>query len=122
MRALAGARKSAFAAGVPRDIGGDGEVIREAAQPLVTQDHYLKLLEECFIWSGSSVVYRRSALEAVGGFNEACVAADDYELYLKLARALPGALPRGGGHRVPPPRRQHHPRTPASSSARSSRS
>lgn len=81
--------EAAFAAGMPRDIGRDGGVIREAKQPLVTRDHYLKLLEECFIWSGSSVVYRRQALEAVGGFNESRVAADDYELYLKLARAFP---------------------------------
>jgi len=80
--------EAAFAAGMPRDIGRDGAVIREAKQPLVTRDHYLKLLEECFIWSGSSVVYRRQALEAVGGFNESRVAADDYELYLKLARAF----------------------------------
>jgi glycosyl transferase family 2 len=81
--------QAAFAAGRPRDIGREGRVVREAAQPLVTRDHYLKLLEECFIWSGSSLVYRRSALEAVGGFNEQRVAADDYELYLKLARAFP---------------------------------
>jgi Glycosyl transferase family 2 len=77
----------AFAAGRPRDIGRNGDVVREAMQPLVTRDHYLKLLEECFIWSGSSVVYRRAPFEAVGGFNERRVAADDYELYLKLARS-----------------------------------
>lgn len=81
--------KAAFSAGVPRDIGRDGTVIRVGGQPLVTRDHYLKLLEECFIWSGSSVVYRREALEAVGAFNEGRIAADDYELYLKLARAYP---------------------------------
>jgi hypothetical protein len=81
--------EAAFAAGMPRDIGRGGDVVREAVQPLVTRDHYLKLLEECFIWSGSSLVYRREALEAVGGFNERRVAADDYELYLKLARAYP---------------------------------
>jgi hypothetical protein len=64
-------------------------VVREARQPLVTRDHYLRLLEECFIWSGSSLVYRRQALEEVGAFNERRTAADDYELYLKLARAYP---------------------------------
>src|SRR5262249_39288829 len=72
-----------------RDIGRNGAVVREAKQPLVTRDHYLKLLEECFIWSGSSVVYRRDPFEAVGGFNESRAAADDYELYLKLARSYP---------------------------------
>jgi hypothetical protein len=81
--------EAAFAAGRPRDIGRNGDVVREAMQPLVTRDHYLKLLEECFIWSGSSVVYRREPFEAVGGFNEGRVAADDYELYLKLARSYP---------------------------------
>jgi glycosyltransferase involved in cell wall biosynthesis len=89
VRELAAQAEAAFAAGMPRDIGRDGRVVREAKQPLVTRDHYLKLLEECFIWSGSSLVHRREALEAVGGFNERRVAADDYELYLKLARAFP---------------------------------
>jgi hypothetical protein len=89
VRKLSEHPEAAFAAGRPRDIGRDGNVVRDAVQPIVTRDHYLKLLEECFIWSGSSLVYRRSALEAVGGFNERRVAADDYELYLKLARAYP---------------------------------
>jgi hypothetical protein len=83
--------KAAFAAGMPRDIARDGTVTRVAGQPFVTRDHYLRLLEECFIWSGSSVVYRREALEAVGAFDQSRTAADDYELYLKLARAYPVA-------------------------------
>jgi cellulose synthase/poly-beta-1,6-N-acetylglucosamine synthase-like glycosyltransferase len=79
----------AFVAGFSRDIGGDGRVMDGLRQPLVGQDHYLRLLEDCFIWSGSSIVYRRSALEAVGGFDESLDAADDYELYMRLARRFP---------------------------------
>lgn len=79
----------AFAAGMSRDIGEDGQVIRGRQQPLVTQDHYAQLLEDCYIWSGSSVVYKRSAIEEVGGFNESLDAGDDYELYLDIARAHP---------------------------------
>jgi cellulose synthase/poly-beta-1,6-N-acetylglucosamine synthase-like glycosyltransferase len=79
----------AFVSGVSRDIGDDGRVITALRQPLVSQDHYLRLLEDCFIWSGSSIVYRRSPLEVVGGFNESLWAADDYELYLRLARRFP---------------------------------
>ena len=79
----------AFVSGVSRDIGDDGRVIAALRQPLVSQDHYLRLLEDCFIWSGSSIVYRRSALEAVGGFDKSLRAADDYELYLRLARRFP---------------------------------
>jgi glycosyltransferase involved in cell wall biosynthesis len=89
MEALAAHPEVAFAAGMPRDIGRDGAVIRHAVQPVITQDHYLNLLKDCYIWSGSSVVYRRSALEAAGGFNERLKAGDDYELYLKLARRYP---------------------------------
>jgi hypothetical protein len=80
---------AAFAAGMPRDIGADGTVIRVGGQPVITHDHYLNLLEDCFIWSGSSMVYRRSAIQAVGGFSETLTAADDYDLYLKLARRYP---------------------------------
>jgi hypothetical protein len=87
MRALLATPGAAFAAGMPRDIGRDGEIIRDAVQPLITRDHYLNLLKDCFIWSGSSVVYRREALEAAGGFSERLEAADDYEIYLKLARS-----------------------------------
>jgi glycosyltransferase involved in cell wall biosynthesis len=79
----------AFVSGVPRDIGDDGRILPGLGQPLVTQDHFVCLLEDCFIWSGSSIVYRRSALEAVGGFDESLVAADDYDLYLRLARQFP---------------------------------
>jgi glycosyltransferase involved in cell wall biosynthesis len=79
----------AFASGMSRDIGEDGRVIRGTQQPLVSQDHYLHLLEDCFIWSGSSAVYRRSAVEGVGGFDEGLEAGDDYRLYLEIARRQP---------------------------------
>jgi glycosyltransferase involved in cell wall biosynthesis len=89
VEALAKRPPVAFAAGMSRDIGEDGRVIRERRQPLVTQDHYLRLLGDCYIWSGSSVVYKRTAIEAVGGFNETLDAGDDYELYLNIARHRP---------------------------------
>ena len=79
----------AFVAGMPRDIRGDGTLIESSRQPLVTQDHYLQLLENCFIWSGSSVVHRRSALDQIGGFDESLAAGDDYDLYLRIAREFP---------------------------------
>lgn len=79
----------AFVSGFSRDIGDDGQPLEGLRQPLVIQDHYLRLLEDCFIWSGSSIVYRRSAMEAVEGFDESLTAADDYDLYLRIARRFP---------------------------------
>jgi len=79
----------AFVSGAPRDIGANGARSSGLRQPLVTQDHYLHLLESCFIWSGSSIVFRRSAIEAVAGFDESLAAGDDYDLYLRLARRFP---------------------------------
>ncbi len=79
----------AFVAGFSKDIGDDGRPLEGLRQSLVLQDHYLRLLEDCFIWSGSSIVYRRWALDAVGGFDESLDAADDYDLYLRIARRFP---------------------------------
>jgi glycosyltransferase involved in cell wall biosynthesis len=87
--ALARRPHIAFVSGLSRDIGNDGQAFGNSRQPLVMQDHYLRLLEDCYIWSGSSVVYRRSAVEEVGGFDESLTAADDYDLYLRLARRNP---------------------------------
>jgi glycosyltransferase involved in cell wall biosynthesis len=89
MDALVKRPQVAFVAGMSRDVGEDGQVIQGPEQPLVTQDHYVHLLEDCFIWSGSSIVYRRAAIEAVGGFDESLGAGDDYDLYLRLAHSYP---------------------------------
>jgi glycosyltransferase involved in cell wall biosynthesis len=89
VEALVRRPRVAFVSGVSRDVGGDGRILDGLRQPHVIQDHYLRLLEDCFIWSGSSIVYRRSALESVGGFDESLAAADDYDLYLRLARRFP---------------------------------
>jgi glycosyltransferase involved in cell wall biosynthesis len=87
--ALARRPHVAFVAGRSRDIGDDGALVTGEQQPLVRQDHYRRLLEDCFIWSGSSIAYRRLAIESVGGFDESLVAGDDYDLYLRLARRFP---------------------------------
>jgi hypothetical protein len=80
---------AALAAGACRDIAGDGQPLPSKEQPLVERDHYPSLLRDSFIWSGSAVMHRRGALEAIGGFNEVRRAADDYELHLRIARRFP---------------------------------
>jgi glycosyltransferase involved in cell wall biosynthesis len=89
VEAIDGERDIACAVGACRDIGPGGEELEAPQQPLVHRDHYLALLRSCFILSGSSVLYSRWSLEAVGGFDQSYPAGDDYDLYLRIARRFP---------------------------------
>jgi glycosyltransferase involved in cell wall biosynthesis len=79
----------ACAIGACRDIGPGGEALDAPDQLLVHRDHYLALLRSCFILSGSSVLFSRRCLEAVGGFDQSHRTGDDYDLYLRIARRFP---------------------------------
>jgi glycosyltransferase involved in cell wall biosynthesis len=81
--------RTACAVGACRDIGSAGEALDAPDQPLVHRDHYLALLKSCFILSGSSVLFSRWCLEAVGGFDPAYPTGDDYDLYLRISRRFP---------------------------------
>jgi glycosyltransferase involved in cell wall biosynthesis len=89
VQALREDRASACTIGACRDIGPSGEELGAPDQPLVHRDHYLALLKSCFILSGSSVVFSRWGLEAVGGFDQSFPTSDDYDLYLRIARRFP---------------------------------
>lgn len=89
MAVLARDPAAALAIGACRDIDPGGGALGAPDQPLIHRDHYLALLKSCFILSGSSVVFAKSRLEAVGGFDERLRTGDDYDLYLRLARRHP---------------------------------
>jgi glycosyltransferase involved in cell wall biosynthesis len=89
VQALGENRTIACTVGACRDIGPVGEELDVPDQPLVHRDHYLALLRSCFILSGSSVLFSRWCLEAVGGFNPSYPTGDDYDLYLRIARRFP---------------------------------
>jgi hypothetical protein len=89
VQALQEGADNACAIGACRDIGPNGEGLSAPDQPLVHRDHYLALLKSCFILSGSSVVFSRWCLEAVGGFDQSFPTGDDYDLYLRIARRFP---------------------------------
>ncbi len=55
-------------------------------QPLITNDNYAYLLGRNYILSPAAAIFRRAALEAVGGFDETLEMLDDYDLYLRVAR------------------------------------
>jgi glycosyltransferase involved in cell wall biosynthesis len=55
-------------------------------------DVYEDLVRHCFLASGSNALVRRSCLEEVGGFDTTLAAAQDWDLYLRIAARWPFAL------------------------------
>ena len=79
----------AFASGHCRLIVADGSLLATPEQAEVSNDHYLALLRRNYIWCPGSVIYRRSTFDIVGGFDPSLGPGADYDLYLRIARALP---------------------------------
>ena len=87
--ALARHPEAAFAVGRNRRIDAEGRPLPSPSRPRVDADHYTSLVRRCWITMPATVTYRRTALMAVGGFDETFRHAEDYELYLRLARRYP---------------------------------
>lgn len=60
-------------------------------RPLPSEDHYLAFLRGNYIGMHATVMYRRTALLEVGGFDISLQACEDYDVYLRIARAHPVA-------------------------------
>jgi len=58
-------------------------------RPRVERDHYASLVRRCWIAMPATVIYRRRVLIAVGGFDPRFRQAEDYDLYLRIARRFP---------------------------------
>jgi glycosyltransferase involved in cell wall biosynthesis len=52
-------------------------------------DHYATLLRGCFIVNVGACLFPRSILSSVGAFDEDLVSAEDWDLFLKVARGYP---------------------------------
>ena len=79
----------ALVAGHYRRIGADGSPLEEMPLPLVEREYYTEFLRRNCIAVPATVMYRRSAFEAVGDFYNEVVPCEDYDLYLRIARQLP---------------------------------
>jgi glycosyltransferase involved in cell wall biosynthesis len=79
----------AFVSGHCTLIAHEGSHLTTPSQLCVDEDHYLKLLQICYIWAPASVIYRRTVFDSVGGFDSSVSAAADYDLYLRIARRYP---------------------------------
>jgi glycosyltransferase involved in cell wall biosynthesis len=83
-------RDAACVAGRCRLIDTAGEELPTAACDIAGDDLYAELLEQNFIWTPGSVVFRRSCIASSGGFDTDVSPSADYAVYLRFARE--GAL------------------------------
>jgi glycosyltransferase involved in cell wall biosynthesis len=80
----------AFVFGAFRKIDASGKPLAErAAMRRLGEDAYLGLLRNNKICMHATAMFRRRALEAVGGYDTSLPACEDYDLYLKIARRFP---------------------------------
>jgi glycosyltransferase involved in cell wall biosynthesis len=70
-------------------LSEDGSHLSDSHKDCLLTSHYEALLKSNFIEMISSVLFRRSALDEVGGFDTDLRVAEDYDLYLRIARVYP---------------------------------
>ena len=86
LRCLAAHPEAAFVAGRCVAIDTDGVQQQTRQDPVVERDHYLRLLANNYIWTPGTVMFRTDVVRSVGGFKRTVSGAEDYDLYLRIAR------------------------------------
>ena len=89
LRVMAEHPESAMTVGDHLFISRDGSYLSDSRKACLQSSHYEELLKSNFIEMISSVLFRRSVLVEIGGFDTALRVAEDYELYLRIARVYP---------------------------------
>jgi len=89
LRVLAEHPECAMAVGDHIFVSHEGRQIAGSRKECLPASHYEALLKSNFIEMISTVLFRRSVLEDVGGFDTRLRVAEDYELYLRIARDYP---------------------------------
>ena len=79
----------AFISGHYRMMRDDGTPLPDFAQWPPEPDVYRTLLQRNYIGMHATVMYRRTAFEAVGGFDSRLPTCEDYDMYLRIARGHP---------------------------------
>jgi glycosyltransferase involved in cell wall biosynthesis len=70
-------------------VSEDGRHLRDSHKDCIETAHYQALLKSNFIEMISSVLFRRDVLREVEGFDTKLRVAEDYELYMRIARKYP---------------------------------
>jgi GT2 family glycosyltransferase len=105
----------ALVSGWYRHLTPTGEPVPWSSPPLTPpeRNHYVAFLESSYyIACPAQAMFRRDMLLAANGFDESYTAAEDYELYLRMAREHPISL-----HSVPVAEYRRHPEGVSTDSA-----
>lgn len=70
-------------------IDDSGNVLYAGGYPTVTGDAYAHLLLVCVLENGSNPLIKKQAFDELGGFDESLSAAEDWDLYIRLAARYP---------------------------------
>jgi glycosyltransferase involved in cell wall biosynthesis len=87
--ALAEHRECGLVYGHVRVLSAEGGRCGCPPQAAVADRHYGRLLAGNFIWTPGAVMYRRAAVEAVGGFDRRAGGSADFDLNIRIARTWP---------------------------------
>ena len=91
LRCFAAHPEAGFVVGDIDQIRGDGSYIYSPRWPILTTNHYEELLRANHVANTMAVMFRRSLLETLDGFDRRYEPAEDYEILLRAARLLPSA-------------------------------
>ena len=86
MQCLASRPGCVFAAGRCVYIGPAGGRRHTTYRPVIDRNHYLNLLITNHIWTPGTVLFRTAVVRRLGGFKTTVSGAEDYDLYLRIAR------------------------------------
>lgn len=81
--------ESAFVSGQRELISKNGKSLPSPPINCIQSDHYRAFLYSNYIGTVGQVMFRRSILAAVNGFDCSVPGCDDFELYLRLTRSYP---------------------------------
>jgi len=79
----------AFVSGHVRIIGIDGSFLWKPEESCIQKKHYRELLTGNYIWTPSAVMFRAMVFDEIDGFSILRSGAEDWELYLRIARIFP---------------------------------
>lgn len=78
-----------FVFGFSRSIQADGSLLTEAQEERIEAANYQLILSGRSLSPPATVMFRRSVFEEIGEFDTTFDPAEDYEFYLRVARAFP---------------------------------